>query len=227
MTRKLIVALDTPDIAQARAWAEAVGPSCGMVKLGLEFFSANGPAGLAQVTRDPVFLDLKLQDIPHTVAGAVRALLPLKPALLTLHAGGGAAMIAAAREAVDRAGSATRLLAVTVLTSMDAAALNDVGVTSAPLEQVLRLGRLAMFAGAHGLVCSAHEVAALRHVLGDGPVLVVPGIRPSGAALGDQARTMTPVQAVAAGADYIVVGRPVTGAADPAAAAAEIAASIA
>jgi orotidine-5'-phosphate decarboxylase len=227
VTKRLIVALDTPNLAQARAWAGAVAPSCAMVKLGLEFFGAQGPAGLAQVAQGDVFLDLKLHDIPNTVAGAVRALAALRPALLTLHASGGAAMIAAAREAADQAGIATKLLAVTVLTSLDAAALRTVGVDSAPLEQVLRLGRLAVAAGAHGLVCSAHEVAALRDVLGAGPVLVVPGIRPAGAALGDQARTMTPEAAIAAGADYIVVGRPVTGAPDPGRAAAQIAASIA
>jgi orotidine-5'-phosphate decarboxylase len=225
--KRLIVALDTPDFSRAQGWAAAVAPSCGMVKLGLEFFGAHGPAGLAQVAAGDVFLDLKLHDIPNTVAGAVRALLPLRPALLTLHASGGAAMVAAAREAVEQAGSATKLLAVTVLTSLDEAALHSVGVEAAPLEQVLRLGRLAVAAGAHGLVCSAHEVAALRDALGAGPVLVVPGIRPAGAALGDQARTMTPREAVAAGADYIVVGRPITGAADPAVAAAEIAAEIA
>ncbi len=225
--KRLIVALDTPDLARAQGWAAAVAPACGMVKLGLEFFGAHGPAGLAQVARGDVFLDLKLHDIPNTVAGAVRALLLLQPALLTLHASGGAAMVSAAREAVEQAGSATKLLAVTVLTSLDAAALNSVGMEAPPLDQVLRLGRLAVAAGAHGLVCSAHEVAALRDALGAGPVLVVPGIRPAGAALGDQARAMTPREAVAAGADYIVVGRPITGAADPAVAAAEIAADIA
>jgi orotidine-5'-phosphate decarboxylase len=224
--KRLIVALDTPDLARAQGWAAAVAPCCGLVKLGLEFFGAHGPAGLAQVARGDVFLDLKLHDIPNTVAGAVRALLPLQPALLTLHASGGAAMVAAAREAVEQAGSATKLLAVTVLTSLDEAALHSVGVEVPPLQQVLRLGRLAVAAGAHGLVCSAHEVAALRDALGARPVLVVPGIRPAGAALGDQARTMTPREAVAAGADYIVVGRPITGAADPAVAAAEIAAEI-
>ena len=136
-------------------------------------------------------------------------------------------MIEAARNAVDAAGSRTRLLAVTVLTSLDEVALRSVGVADSPLEQVLRLGRLAVSAGAHGLVCSAHEVAALRDALGPGPVLVVPGIRPAGAAVGDQARTMTPRAAIAAGADYIVVGRPITGAPDAGTAAAEIAAEIA
>jgi orotidine-5'-phosphate decarboxylase len=192
-----------------------------MLKLGLEFFAANGPAGVARFARHRIFLDLKLHDIPNTVAGAVRALAPLRPALVTLHAAGGAAMIAAARAEIDRAhGSPTRLLAVTVLTSLDAAALPTIGVPATPLDQVLRLGRLAMDGGAHGLVCSAHEVTALRTALGPGPLLVVPGIRPAGAALGDQARTMTPAAAIEAGADYIVVGRPITAAADPAAAAA-------
>ncbi len=198
-----------------------------MVKLGLEFFAACGPAGVTAVDAEALFLDLKLHDIPNTVAGAVRSLLPLRPALLTLHAGGGAAMMAAARAVVDAAASATRLLAVTVLTSLDEDALRATGVQDGPLEQAVRLGKLAVSAGAHGLVCSAHEVAALRAALGPHPVLVVPGIRPAGSAAADQARTMTPRAAVAAGADYIVVGRPITAARDPAAVAAAIAAEIA
>jgi orotidine-5'-phosphate decarboxylase len=227
MPGRLIAALDTPDAARARAWAAAVSPHCGMLKLGLEFFAANGPAGVEAVSAEPVFLDLKLHDIPNTVAGAVAPLLRLRPALLTLHAGGGAAMIEAARGVVERAGSATQLLAVTVLTSLDDAALARMGVEGGARAQVVRLGRLAIAAGAHGLVCSAHEVGALRAALGDGPLLVVPGIRPAGAAKGDQARTMTPREAVAAGASHIVVGRPITEAADPAAAAEAIAAEIA
>jgi orotidine-5'-phosphate decarboxylase len=223
-TRRLIAALDSPDLAQAEAWAADVSPHCSHLKLGLEFFVANGPAGVARFTGRPLFLDLKLHDIPNTVGGAVRALLPLAPALLTVHAGGGAAMIAAARAAVDHASSPTRLLAVTVLTSLDEAGLNSLGVPATPLQQALRLGRLAMDAGAHGLVCSAHEVAALRAALGPHPVLVVPGIRPAGSDAADQARTTTPRAAVEAGADYIVVGRPITAAPDPAAAAAAIAA---
>ena len=153
-----------------------------MVKLGLQFFSALGSEGVRAVADAPVFLDLKLHDIPNTVAGAIQSLLPLEPALLTLHAAGGAAMVAAARAAVEREGSATRLLAVTVLTSFDAAALAATGVTAPLGEQVVRLARLAVNAGAHGVVCSAHEVAALRDALGDGPLLVVPGIRPAGSA---------------------------------------------
>ncbi len=220
------MALDSADLALAERWAEAVRPHCGLLKLGLEFFAAQGPAGVARFAARPVFLDLKLHDIPTTVAGAVRAVLPLEPALLTLHASGGAAMIAAARAAVDQAHSRTRVLAVTVLTSLDASGLQSVGVSAPPLQQVMRLGRLAIEAGAHGLVCSAHEVAALRTSLGPGPVLVVPGIRPAGSDAGDQARVMTPEQAIAAGADYIVVGRPITGAPAPGEAAEAIAAAI-
>jgi orotidine-5'-phosphate decarboxylase len=198
-----------------------------MVKVGLQYFAANGPAGLAQFNASPVFLDLKLHDIPTTVAKAVAALLPLRPALLTIHAAGGTAMVRAARAAIDEGRSNTRLLGVTVLTSFDEPGLHSVGVGGQLLQQAVRLGRLAIDAGAHGLVCSAHEVAALRTLLGPGPVLVVPGIRPAGADTADQARTMTPRGAVEAGADYIVVGRPITAAADPAAAAAAIAAEIA
>ena len=220
----LIAGLDTADLGQARRWALAVSPSCGLLKLGLEFYLAHGAAGVAQVADGAdIFLDLKLHDIPNTVAGAVRAVLPLRPAMLTLHAGGGAAMIRAARQAADGAGAARpRLLAVTVLTSLDAAALAETGVSGTPVQQAMRLGRLAMAAGADGLVCSALELAPLRNELGPDALLVAPGIRPIGSAADDQARTMTPFDAMAAGADYIVVGRPITGAADPAAAAAEI-----
>ena len=222
----LIAALDTADPAQAVAWADQLAPYCGMLKLGLEFFLAAGPGGVRGVTQRPVFLDLKLHDIPNTVAGAVRAVLPLRPCMLTLHAGGGGAMIEAARRAAEGQDRPI-LLAVTVLTSLDSSALHATGVAGGPRQQVLRLARLALSAGADGMVCSAHEAAMLRDALGAGPVLVVPGIRPAGADTGDQARTMTPRQAVDAGADWIVVGRPITGSADPAAAAAAIAAEIA
>ena len=227
---RLIVALDTTEIGTATRWAEAVSPHCGMLKVGLAFFLSHGAAGVRAVAAAgrPLFLDLKLHDIPNTVAGGVRAVLPLGPAMLTVHAGGGGAMVEAARRGVEGGGARRpALLAVTVLTSLDAAGLHGIGVSGGPRQQVLRLARLAMAAGADGLVCSAHEVPALRDALGDGPVLVVPGIRPEGAAAGDQARTMTPAQAVAAGADWIVVGRPVTGAADPGEAAREVAAEAA
>jgi len=210
------------------SWSRQVAPHCGLVKLGLEFFLANGAAGYRAVAGRPVFLDLKLHDIPNTVAGGVRAVLPLAPRLLTLHAAGGAVMIAAAREAAQAAGPARPLLlAVTVLTSLDAQALATTGVAGTPAEQAVRLGKLAVAAGADGVVCSPLEVAALRAALGPEPKLVVPGIRPAGTAMGDQARVMTPAQAVAAGADWIVVGRPITRAADPGAAAAAISADIA
>jgi orotidine-5'-phosphate decarboxylase len=224
---RLIVALDTADPARAAALAAAVAPYCGLVKLGLEFFIANGAAGVRAIDARPVFLDLKLHDIPNTVAGAVRAALPMAPRMLTLHAAGGAAMIEAARRASERAGAdRPLLLAVTVLTSLDAAALTATGIAGGPTQQALRLARLALDAGADGLVCSPLEVAPLRAALGDGPSLVVPGIRPPGDAPGDQARVMTPAEAVRAGADWIVVGRPITDAADPAAAAQAIAAAI-
>ncbi len=225
---RLIVALDVPGSARAAALAAQVAPHAGLVKLGLELFCAEGPPALAAVgAHAPVFLDLKLHDIPNTVAGAVRALAPLGAAMLTLHAGGGPAMIAAAREAAEAAGPARpMLLAVTVLTSMDAATLHGIGVAGGPAQQVLRLARMAMDSGADGLVCSPREVALIRDALGDGPALVVPGIRPAGAALGDQSRVATPEEAVRDGADWIVVGRPVTGAADPAAAARAIAESL-
>ncbi len=230
MTRPagLIAALDTADIAQAAAWAAAVARSCGMVKLGLEFFLANGPAGVRAVGARNLFLDLKLHDIPNTVAGAVRSVLALAPRLLTLHGAGGAAMLRAARAAAETAGAQRpALLAVTVLTSLDDAALAAAGVPGGTAAQVVRLAHMAMASGADGLVCAPTEVAALREALGPAPLLVVPGIRPQGAAADDQARTLSARQAAQAGADWLVVGRPITQAADPAAAAAALAAEIA
>ena len=225
---RLIAALDTADAARAAAWAAAVAPHCGLFKLGLEFFLANGAAGMRAIAGRPIFLDLKLHDIPNTVAGAVRAVLPLGPRMLTVHAAGGTTMIVAAREAAETAGTARpMILAVTVLTSLDAADLAATGIAAAPAEQVLRLARLAVAAGADGLVCSPLEVAMLRRALGPGPALVVPGIRPAGSAVGDQARVTTPEAALVAGADWIVVGRPITAAPDPAQAARAIASAIA
>ena len=229
MTKRLIAAIDTPDLARAQSLVNEVAPHCGLVKLGLEFFLRHGPEGYrAAAQAHDVFLDLKLYDIPNTVAGAVRSLAPLGAKLLTIHAGGGAKMIEAAAKAASEAGAARpKILAVTVLTSFDAEGLAQTGVSGGTAQQVLRLARLALAAGADGLVCSAHEISLLRDAFGATPLLVVPGIRPVGAEHGDQARVMTPEQAVAAGADYIVVGRPITGASTPAQAAQEIAASIA
>jgi orotidine-5'-phosphate decarboxylase len=224
---RIIAAVDTTDLATAQEWARTLTPQVGMLKLGLAFFLAHGPAGVRAVTEAPVFLDLKLHDIPNTVAGGVSAVLSLGAAMLTLHAAGGSAMIAAARHAAEAAGAARpKLLAVTVLTSLSAAALAETGVADSPREQVRRLARLALAAGADGLVCSPQEVAMLRDEIGPEPLLVVPGIRPAGSPAGDQARTLTPREAVAAGADWLVIGRPITEAPDPAAAAARIAADL-
>ena len=226
---RLVVALDTADPARARALSAGLAGRAGLLKVGLELFVAAGGEAVRQARQvAPVFLDLKFHDIPNTVAGAVRSACALGPAMLTIHAGGGAAMVAAAREAAEAAGGEDRpaILAVTVLTSLDAAALSATGVAGGPSQQVLRLARLALEAGADGLVCSPHEVSRLRDAFGEAPWLVVPGVRPAGAPAGDQARVATPAEAVAAGADWIVVGRPITRAADPAAAAEAVVAEL-
>jgi len=225
---RVIVALDTTDAGHARALADAALPHAGLLKFGLEFFGALGGPGVRDVAAGrPFFLDLKFHDIPNTVGAAVRAVLPLAPAMLTVHAAGGPAMVQAACRAAEAAGDARPMvLAVTVLTSLDAETLAATGVSGGPVQQVLRLARLALDAGADGLVCSAREVAPLRDAFGAAPALVVPGIRPAGSAADDQARTMTPAEAVRAGADWLVIGRPITAAADPARAAAVIAADL-
>ncbi|HVF83237.1 MAG TPA: orotidine-5'-phosphate decarboxylase [Sphingomicrobium sp.] len=224
MHNPIFVALDTSDLGAARNIAESVRGSVGGLKLGLEFFCANGPAGVAELSQLglPIFLDLKLHDIPNTVAKAVAALAPLKPALLTVHAAGGGAMIAAARAA---ASPETRIVAVTVLTSLDGADLASVGVAGSPAEQVSRLASLTRTSGGDGIVCSGEEVAAARAIWSDGH-FVIPGIRPEGSEQGDQKRVMTPRQALAAGASVLVIGRPITGAVDPAAAVRHILASL-
>jgi len=217
--QRIIPALDMADGTTAAALAGRLAPHAGPMKLGLELFCAGGAAAFAQVAAQaPVFLDLKLHDIPNTVAGAVRSLLPLRPAMLTLHAVGGPAMIAAARNAAEAADERPIILAVTVLTSMDAGTLADTGVSGGPAQQVLRLARLALDAGADGLVCSPLEISRIRDAFGAAPYLVVPGIRPAGSASDDQSRIATPEDAVAAGADWLVIGRPITRAADPVAA---------
>ncbi|MEO0412791.1 MAG: orotidine-5'-phosphate decarboxylase [Pseudomonadota bacterium] len=219
----VFVAVDTQDCGRARALAQSLASDVGGIKLGLEFFLANGPAGIDDVCvdRPPLFLDLKLHDIPNTVASAVRALSALKhaPAFLTLHAQGGPEMIRAAAQARDEALPQTKLLAVTVLTSLDGEDLAAMGIHGQPLDQVLRLGEMAVSAGADGCVCSPLEVEALREALGQEAALMVPGIRPAGASKGDQKRVMTPAEAVKAGANFLVIGRPITQAPDPEAAA--------
>jgi len=220
----IFVAIDTPSLERARALAEQIGSSAGGVKLGLEFFSANGPAGVAAILRlgIPVFLDLKLHDIPNTVAKAVEALRQLEPAVLTVHAAGGRAMLEAAKAA---AAPTTKVVAVTVLTSLDREDLQSIGIQGDPAEQVRRLAQLARDAGLDGMVCSGAEVGAARQVWPDG-FFVVPGVRLPGGAAGDQKRVVTPREALDNGASILVIGRPITGAEDPSAALRDIALSL-
>ena len=220
----IFVALDTPDLARARSIADAVRAHVGGVKLGLEFFAANGPAGVRAMADGglPVFLDLKLHDIPNTVAKAVESLAPLAPAVLTVHASGGQAMLEAARRAAP---AATKVVAVTMLTSLDAADLAATGVAGSAADHVLRLARLAREAGLDGIVCSGAEVGAARAAWPEG-YFVVPGVRPADGEVGDQKRVVTPRQALDDGASMLVIGRPITQAADPGAAAAAIAAGV-
>ena len=222
---RLCAALDFTSWADAEGFARAVAPEVGLLKVGLEMFAAEGPSAVraAAALGRPVFLDLKLHDIPNTVEGAARSAARSGASLLTVHAGGGAEMVAAA---VRGAGPAVRVLAVTVLTSLDGAALTAIGLAGPPEAAVVRLARLAVGAGAHGLVCSPLEVAAVRAAVGPRPLLVVPGIRPAGSARGDQVRIATPPEAVRAGADVLVMGRPLREAPDPAAAARAIAATL-
>ena len=223
---RVFVAVDVADVAAARALVANVAPHVGGIKLGLEFFCAHGPAGIAAVMDGqglPLFLDLKLHDIPNTVAGAVHSLAPLAPAILTVHAAGGHAMLAAAKAA---ALPTTRVVAVTVLTSLDDNDLLAAGVADGAAVQAQRLAGVVRAAGLDGIVCSPHEVAAVKSVWDDG-LFVVPGLRPAGSDAGDQKRVMTPAQAQGLGAGVLVIGRPITAAADPAAAAAAIAATLA
>jgi orotidine-5'-phosphate decarboxylase len=217
---RLAIALDFPDAYQAMKLVDSLGQTCQWFKVGMELYYAAGNDIIRQL-RDrgfDVFLDLKLHDIPNTVAGAVRSVTQTGAALLTIHASGGAAMMAAAAEAAKAPGS-PRLLAVTVLTSMDAAQLTGTGITATPADQVLRLAKLARQSGIDGFVCSAEEVASVRAATGPDSLLVIPGIRPTGTAIGDQKRVATPAQAIAHGASLLVVGRPITQAKDPGAAA--------
>jgi orotidine-5'-phosphate decarboxylase len=229
---RVFVALDTPDMERAARLASALRGAVGGVKIGKEFFTAHGPDGVRAVAGgERLFLDLKFHDIPNTVAGAVRAATHLRPFMLTLHAAGGPAMMQAAaeaaREAAEDAGVPRPLLiAVTVLTSLDEADLEAIGQRGPMAEQARRLAALARDCGLDGVVCSPREIAALRASCGPGFALVVPGIRPSWAAAGDQKRVMTPAEALAAGADYLVIGRPITAQPDPLAAARRIAAEL-
>ncbi|MFM9829482.1 MAG: orotidine-5'-phosphate decarboxylase [Sphingomonas sp.] len=213
MTTKIFVALDTPDLARAHALASKVRNHVGGLKLGLEFFTANGPDGVRDMAELglPIFLDLKLHDIPNTVAKAVQSLRVLNPAILTVHAAGGRAMLEDAKAAAPEG---AKVVAVTTLTSLDNEDLASIGIAGDASSQVLRLAALAREAGLDGVVCSGAEVAAVRKLWPKG-FFVVPGVRPSDGAVGDQKRVVTPRAAVDAGASIIVVGRPITQAADP------------
>jgi len=219
------VALDAPDLETAARWAALVTPHVSTVKIGLELYLRYGPEVIASVrgaSGVSIFLDLKLHDIPATVAGASRAVARLRPDVLTVHAAGGPDVVRAAVEAAP----GTMVAAVTVLTSMSAEDLGRVGIAGPIPDAVLRLATLSVEAGARGLVCSPREVAAVRSAVGPDITLITPGVRPAGSASNDQARVATPEEALLAGADLLVIGRPITGAPDPGAAAAAIAASL-
>lgn len=220
---RLVVALDVPTASEALELTRKLSGRVGMVKVGLELFCAEGPAFVKELQRSaPVFLDLKFHDIPTTVHRALEAVLALDPRLVNVHAQGGPAMLEAAVGAVRahrQRGGTTELLAVTVLTSLDREALGRLGSTAEPADMALHLAKLARDCGADGVVCSAQEAHLLREACGPDFRLLTPGIRPQGAAVQDQARVVTPAQALRDGATWLVVGRPITRAEDPAAAA--------
>ncbi|WOK37116.1 orotidine-5'-phosphate decarboxylase [Sphingomonas sp. C3-2] len=220
----IYVAIDTPELERAKQIANSVRHHVGGIKLGLEFFSANGRAGIREMAALdlPIFLDLKFHDIPNTVAKAIQALRPLEPAILTVHAAGGRSMLEDAKAA---AANGTKVVAVTMLTSLDGSDMKSIGLNSDPHEQVVRLTELARESGVDGVVCSGHEVAAAREIWPEG-FFVVPGVRPAGAATGDQKRMMTPRDALDNGASILVIGRPITQAENPDLAAREIEATL-
>lgn len=230
----IICALDTQEVHEASHIAHEVRPHVGAVKLGLEFFTANGAAGVSKITQlgVPVFLDLKFHDIPNTVAKAIAATAGMNMFMMTVHTSGGRAMMQAAIDASDRVAQVTGkerplVIGVTLLTSLDQDDVSLIGFQNTVQDQVLHLADLAQSAGLDGVVCSPFEIAPIRKQLGHELTLVVPGIRPEGAAKGDQKRTLTPKEALARGADYLVIGRPITDAPDRAAAAKVIADSLA
>ncbi|MFH1158039.1 MAG: orotidine-5'-phosphate decarboxylase [Pseudomonadota bacterium] len=227
MTSRVFCAIDTADMEQALNLVKRLSGASLHFKLGLEFFNAQGIAGVEKIRaavggKPEIFLDLKLHDIPNTVAGAVRSVIKARPQFLTVHASGGRAMIRAASDAAGSGSDRTKILAVTVMTNLDQEDLVSVGQTGSVEEQVLRLALLSRDSGADGVICSPHEIEMLRRELGEGFLLVVPGIRPAGSAQNDQKRTMLPEEAFKRGADYLVIGRPITGSSDPAATAESI-----
>jgi orotidine-5'-phosphate decarboxylase len=229
MTAPIALALDGPDRSTVLAWAAAAAPHVAVMKVGLETYLRDGApvvdAVRAAAPGCGLFLDLKLHDIPNTVAGAARSIAHLAPDYLTVHASGGPAMVAAAAEALP----ATRITAVTILTSMSEADLEAVGLRGPALDAAVRLARMAVSCGARAIVCSPREVAAIRASVPDDVTLITPGVRPAsgeGSAIGDQTRVATPEKALADGADLLVIGRPITAAADPAEAARRLAATL-
>jgi orotidine-5'-phosphate decarboxylase len=225
MTAPIAVALDAPDVDTAARWANAVQRYVSVLKVGLELFCRHGP-DVVNVVRGgtglDLFLDLKLHDIPNTVAGAAKSVARLKPAYLTVHASGGRDMVRAAVEAAPD----VNIAAVTLLTSLDEHALRVLGIEASTRDVVARLASVAVEAGARAIVCSPQEIADVRREVGEGITIITPGVRLAGGDVQDQARVATPAQALADGADLLVIGRPITGASDPGAAAAAIAADI-
>jgi len=221
---RLIVALDVSSTAEARKIVQALGTAVSTYKVGNQLFTAEGPGVVRELVSSgkKVFLDLKFHDIPNTVAGGVRSAAALGVSMLTIHAAGGSAMLRAALEAAQQAPKPPLVLAVTVLTSLSDADLQEIGVAGRTRDHALVLATLAQNCGCNGVVASPHEARVIRQDLGAGFVIVTPGIRPAGSGKGDQSRVNTPAEAIAAGADYLVVGRPITEAADPRRAATEI-----
>ncbi|HEY8696954.1 MAG TPA: orotidine-5'-phosphate decarboxylase [Rhizomicrobium sp.] len=225
----IFAALDTPDLSRALELAKAIRPHVGGLKVGLEFITALGPSAVREIVALglPVFADVKFHDIPNTVAGASREIARLGVTVFNVHASGGAAMMRAAKEAAASVDPRVKVIGVTVLTSLDDGDLEQVGQQGPARDQVLRLAQLAKASGLDGVVCSPQEIELVRKACGASFMIVTPGVRPAGADLADQRRVMSPGQALRAGADILVVGRPITGAADPAAAARAIAEDIA
>ena len=232
-SQRILCALDTVDTDEACSLAKTLNPYVGGIKLGLEFFSANGPTGFSKVSKNNnnIFLDLKLHDIPNTVAKTVHALMPLRPSIMTIHTAGGSNMMQAAVDAASKASKdigCTRplIVGVTILTSLDDNDMETIGYQDQVSSQVVKMAKLAKKSGLDGAVCSPHEISIIKEACGSDFKLIVPGIRPAGSAVGDQKRIMTPKKAVSLGADYLVIGRPITQAKDKIAAAQAIAIEI-
>jgi len=229
MTRNpVFVALDTPDLSRALEIANSVKPHVGGLKIGLEFLTAQGPNGIRKIVETglPVFADTKFHDIPNTVAGAAREIAKYGVAIFNIHASGGAEMMKSAVEAASQSNPRPKIIAVTVLTSMGDDDLPSIGQQGPLADQVVRLAKLAKASGLDGIVCSPREIAVVRKACGPDFLIVTPGIRPAGSAVGDQRRVNTPADALRVGSNILVIGRPITAAADPAAAARAIAGEI-